>query len=138
MQQIWTNPSYERSFIHSGIVESELSEFLKLRITQDNKTKNIIVFPEMEYNFVFYDSIDGDIKQITGLVTKVYKDQIQVKYITANNYENIDNNLNPPMPTCGCILNPPDISKYNDPKVTFIPIANLVTVDYIINNTESD
>lgn len=138
MKRIWTNPSYERSFIQCANIESELLEFLKLKITRDGESKTIMIFPEMEYNFTFYDSVSGNIKKVIGLVTKVYDDQIKIKYIEDNKCNNSINDNTPPMPTCGCILNPPNIDKYYDPKTIFISIPNLINIDYIINNIKSD
>lgn len=112
----------------------------------------------MEYNFKFYDSVSGDIKTLNALVTKVYEDQIRVKYMAQSTSIEVDNadcskcskencsNRNTfisisrneePMPTCNCILNPPDISKYDEPRIYFIPIQNILNVSYIKNSDEN-
>ena len=147
MQQIWTNPSLERSFIQASITKSELLEYLKVQISQDlNNFKEIMIFPNMEYNFTFYDANFGTLRSLTALVTNVYEDQIKIKYIQNKTNDKLDcskckkdcferpkikRKREKPMPTCNCILNPPDISKYDEPKIYFIPISNLVNVSYI-------
>lgn len=146
MQQIWTNPSLERSFIQTAISKSELLEFLKLETTSNGQSKTIMIFPGIEYNFIFFDATTGDLRTLTGLVTTVYSDQIRIKYV--NKPSNIDcstcdhpcekknkiNKAEPPMPTCNCVLNPPSTEKYDDPKIYFIPLANLVSVSYVKTN----
>lgn len=151
MQQIWTNPSVERSFISLHISKSELLNYLKLTATQENSRSNkeILVFPNMEYQFTFYDADYGTRRSITALVTKVYEDQIKVKYVPSKNtdklhckecrktdcpkkYEPIQEG---PMPTCNCILNPADLSFYEEPVTYFIPIANLINAAYVKNPT---
>ena len=148
MQQIWTNPSLERSFIQTAISKSELLEYLKLETASNGQTKTIMIFPGMEYNFIFFDATTGDLRSLTGLVTTVYSDQIRIKYV--NKPSNIDCNsckhpcekknkiskAEPPMPTCNCVLNPPSTEKYDDPKIYFIPLANLVSVSYVKNDDQ--
>ncbi len=98
----------------------------------------------MEYKFNFLDSTYGIHKIITGLVTNVYKDQIKIKCFdlkkdmvdcnkchNRNNCDKAGSHILPPIPTCNCILNPPDISKYSEPKTYFIPIENIMDVSYI-------
>ena len=41
-----------------------------------------------------------------------------------------------PMPTCNCVLNPPDVSKYNGPTTYFIPVANIMSINYVKFNPE--
>lgn len=97
----------------------------------------------MEYQFTFYDTHYGTIRSVVGLVTNLYDDQIKIKYIEES--DTVDckhcnkncslkpkpNSNQPPLPTCNCILNPPDTSKYNGPKTFFIPIQNIMSVSYI-------
>lgn len=135
MLQIWTNPSVNRSFINMVIDKSELLEYLKL----SSNNKEIFIFPNMEYDFSFYDSNSGILRSLRALVTNVYEDQIKVKHITnagctcsrCSQLCNKKKINEPPMPTCNCILNPPDVSKYNEPETYFISIHNLVSVSYI-------
>lgn len=128
------------------VVKSEINEYLKIVLGGTN-TKEILVFPDMEYKFSFYDATYGVQKIVTGLVMNVYEDQIKIKCVDTrkdtvdcskcrnrNTCEKAKENRNlPPMPTCNCILNPPDTSKYDDPKIYFIPLANLMDVSYIQN-----
>ena len=43
-----------------------------------------------------------------------------------------------PMPTCNCILNPPDVSKYDEPRIYFIHLQNILDVSYIRNNSNGN
>ena len=148
MQQIITNPSKQRSVTSLVINKTELVEYLKITF---NDSSAISIFPNMEYNFIFYNSITGDVDRLTALVTKVYEDQIRVKYSTTStevikdcskcsnsscsnkNKPNISKQA--PMPTCNCVLNPPDTSKYEEPRIYFIPIHNLIDVSYVLNSS---
>ena len=142
MQQIWTNPSLERSFIQINNYKSELLNYLK--ITNTFNSNEILVFENMEYQFSFYDQDTGSINNLKGLVTNLYEDQIKIKYIPnstdcnkcnkrdeCSSINTTTSSNNSPMPTCGCILNPPDTSKYDSPKVYFIPIQNIINISYI-------
>ena len=105
----------------------------------------------MEYQISFYDTSYGIRKILTGLVVDVYEDQIKFKYVKEKNIvdcktcdnRNRCNKLNnnsqsSPMPSCNCILNPPDMSKYDDPKIYFIPISNIMDVSYIKGNNPAE
>lgn len=144
MQQIWTNPSHERSFIQTTITKSTLLDYLKLDTrSDDGKQKTIMIFPDMEYNFIFYDATTGRLQSLRGLVTDAYQDQIKIKYVNRHAWvdcnsckhpcekKNKISKAEPPMPTCNCVLNPPNTEKYDDPKVYFIPLANIVSVSYV-------
>lgn len=141
-----------------------------LKLTQKNSstglTQDIIIFPNLEYSIKFYDANTGTLHSIVCLVEDVYEDQIKVKYLknnttssstastTANcskchnlsckanaNYNTTSATVGTgAMPTCGCILNPPDVSKYEGPVTLFIPIMNIVSVAYVVssNNTENN
>lgn len=91
----------------------------------------------MEYKFSFYDGIYGLHKSVTGLVMNVYEDQIKIKCIDSKkdmaDCDESKNHILPPMPTCNCVLNPPDMSKYDEPDIYFIPIKNIMDVSYITN-----
>ena len=149
MQRVWTNPSLQRSVITPKYIQSHLSEILRIKMTDtDFSTKEVIVFPDMEYNIVFHDATYGTIKSIKGLVTNVYDDQIKVKYIKnqdpictkchSNDKKKKSNKNQPPMPTCNCVLNPADISKYNGPEIFFIPVANILNIEYIVSKDEKE
>lgn len=116
----------------------------------------------MEYKFNFYNPNTGKMHSITALVEDVYEDQIKVKYLKNNTSSNslkpnceacINTNCTSnknydynkalastadAMPSCGCILNPPDVSKYEGPSILFIPIANIVSVSYVISSNNSN
>lgn len=156
MQQIWTNPSVERSFIQLSALDASIVEYMKLKVKESasNTTKEISIFPGFEYFFSFYDAVYGTIHNIKALVVDVFEDQIKVKYKPNKESDTVncalcnkkkDCNKNKkaqkekPMPTCNCILNPPDNSIYDDPIVYFIPIANIVDVRYIsLDNNDDD
>ena len=105
----------------------------------------------MEYKFSFYDSTYGIHKIVTGLVMNVYEDQIKIKCIDSkkdmvdcnkchnkNNCVRERNHILPPMPICNCILNPPDMFKYKDPDIYFIPVQNIMDVSYIQNTNNHE
>ena len=157
MYAIWTNPSLNRSFIGVSNPKAELSEFLKCTIDDGSKTlKTVCIFEGFEYYFEFYDANLGNKRSVTGLVMNVYEDKIKIKcsynredkkkkHIRCNECERKDhctNKNNEPMPTCNCILNPPDRDKYEDPEIIFIPLSNLMSIKYIssdrINHNRED
>lgn len=132
------------------MVKSEICEYLDLSI-QGTNNRNIKIFPGMEYKFSFYDDTYGIKKVVTGLVDKVYNDQVKIVCIDSKKdmvdckyCRNIKcdkatkNHILPPMPTCNCVLNPPDTSKYDSPKIYFIPLSNLMDVTYILNDKPVD
>ena len=128
MQQIWTNPSVERSFIQLSVSNATLNEYMKLNVKNGNSSpKDISTFQGFEYFFSFYDANYGTIRSIKALVTDVYSDQIMVKYKPTKETDKVDcaickkkNECNnngrkipqSPMPTCNCILNPPLNTNY--------------------------
>lgn len=132
MSVIWTNPSIQRSLVQRNIVNSDLLKYAKYTIENDTDKKYVSVFTDMEYKITFYDASYGNIRTVIGLVMDLYDDQIKIKRLphrTRPNPETITNC--PPMPTCNCVLNPPDTSKYNDPEIIFIPSSNILDINYI-------
>lgn len=98
-----------------------------------------MIFPDMEYSFVFYDAERGVKRSVIGMVIDVYSDQIKIKCAK----EEKDNasesqHVLPPMPVCECILNPPDMSKYNDLQIYFIPVANIIDVSYVTSTPQKE
>lgn len=155
MQQIWTNPSVERSFIQLSVTDATLVDYMKLNVKNGNSSpKDISIFQGFEYFFSFYDANYGTIRSIKALVTDVYSDQIKVKYKPSKENDKIDCNIckkrdrcdakrgrkvpQSPMPTCNCILNPPLNTNYDEPIVYFIPVANLIDVKYIGTQNDDD
>lgn len=152
MHQIWTNPSLQRSFIQTTANKSELLNYLKVSFINslEQKCSDVLIFTNMEYDFVFYDANTGKKQSIRALVTDIYEDQIKIKYspkamqkkcLECEKYktcENVNKSNIEPMPTCGCILNPPDVSVYDDVKIYFIPIMNLISVSYVKTNTDNN
>ena len=133
MNQIWSNPSLQRNVNLVKAIKTNLLYCLKLTLTDADSgiSKSTIVFPNMEYDFKFYDPTYMKLYSITGLVEDVYEDQIKVKYIKNNVSSNNDTtSVIDGMPNCNCILNPPDFSKYEGPAIIFIPISNIVNVGY--------
>ena len=111
----------ESEYIQTQLIKSELLEYLKISITSSDlnkSTKTVMVFPDMEYTLSFFD-IGAHAKRIvTGLVTKVYKDQIKIKIARPMdekcNCQANNETTTAPMPNCNCVLNPPDTSKYDE------------------------
>ena len=156
MQNIYTNPSIQRSFIQARVVKTELLNYLKISITDslNTSTKEILVFPNAEYQFTFFDASLGTKRTLTGLVTTVYEDQIRIKYVNIDtgkdtvdcsccgvkDCKNRSNNVEmSPTPLCNCILNPSNtnIQKYDEPKIYFIPIQNILDARYIRNSNDN-
>ena len=99
----------------------------------------------MEYTFTFYDDTYGYRRAVTGLVVDVYEDQIKIKCVKDKDMVDCNkchkrkscgrasDHILAPMPTCNCVLVPPDTSKYDEPTIYFIPLQNIVNVSYIIS-----
>ena len=131
----------ENQYVQTQLIKSELLEYLKISITRNDLNKSIktvMVFPDMEYTISFFDIGANTRRTVTGLVTKVYKDQIKIKTVRPMNEKcNCQTNTettSAPMPNCNCVLNPPDTSKYDEFNILFIPIQNITNVDYVMNN----
>lgn len=153
--QIYSNPSYKRSFTSNtiNISQAKLARMLALPVGD----KVITIIPQFEYWFRFYDPVYGTIRKLKALVDDILdNNQIKVKYIKSENQDFVDcnkckckcqnwiDNYNSrkdrqkPMPTCNCILNPPDMSKYEGPTTLYIPIENLVGVVYVKSEKDKD
>lgn len=130
MHQIWTNPSLQRNVFLANESSSELVKCLK--ITKANKS--ILLMPNFEYSFTYIDPMTGANISIRALAVEFFHDCIKVKCIPnehkcsccCKNERVVDKTVG-----CSCVFNPPDISKYNNPATLFIPIANLINVEYI-------
>ena len=152
-----TNLSVSTSLIQTGISSASVQYFLNLLIESDSGSRKVLVFPNAEYQFTFYDADSLSTVSATGLVLDVSESMIKIKVAperisrynrckcsikTCKRYNVCINGgassiygAEPPMPTCNCILNPPDTdSKYADPTTYYIPIANLLNVKYIAGN----
>lgn len=153
MPQIYSNPSYKRSFTSNtvDISQAKLDTILTLSVGD----KSITIIPQFEYWFQFYDPVYGTIRNLKALVEDILdNNQIKVKYIKSENQDFVDCNKckckcqnwidnskedrQKPMPTCNCILNPPDMSKYEGPITLYIPIENLVNVVYVKSGEDKD
>ena len=145
------NPSYQKSFFQPCKLTSSLNTYLAINSSGYNNNiitdKTVLVFPNMEYEVVYYDAELGSVKSLIGLVMSVCEDSIKIKYSTKensssstqcgqnnfnyNSCNNAKSNNREPMPSCGCILNPPDnSSKYEDIVTTFIPVQNIISISY--------
>lgn len=132
----------ENQYVQTQVISSDLLEYLKISITRtdlNKNTKTVMVFPDMEYTISFFDISAHTRRTVTGLVTKVYKDQIKLKTVRpmdekCNCHSNTETTT--PMPNCNCVLNPPDTSKYDEFNMLFIPIQNIINVDYVMNNNK--
>ena len=143
MHQIWTNPSLERSFIQSDPIAIKNIEHFVVNIA--GSTVHIV--SGFEYAVEYYDTETGLYKSVYGLVQNVWGDQIKMRVnpdslkvdcckCTLNCSMRQNGNkatTSGPMPICKCILNPPDMSKYDDPIDVFIPFANMAKITYITN-----
>ena len=166
MNQIWSNPSLQRNLILANGNNSTLMYCLKLtqKNTSTDATQDIIIFPNLEYSIKFYDANTGFLHSIICLVEDVYEDQIKVKYLKNNANTSTSSNTNcskctntscsananynttnattnttvAGLSNCSCILNPPDVSKYEGPVTLFIPIMNIVSAAYVVTSNTSD
>lgn len=144
-QQIYTNPSMERSFVSNSLKTWEFKNYLNISISSDNISKSILVFPGTEYSIIFYDADLGIRKSITGLILDVYCNQIKVKEkrscncSTCNNKDCCNSCSFSNSKNIGCIYCPPDTSSYEELKTYFIPINNIMGIDYVknINNSSN-
>lgn len=153
------------------VTESKLLSYLNLSLSNYSNTnkKQILVFNNMEYQITYYNPYLGSKQTVTGLVVGVWEDKIKIKYAedktvkvtrdcsTCTNlsctkrtveYNSSSTNSTSSNCTCNCIYNSSNIdtSKYDDPQVFFIPVANILDISYSknnsitssTNNTESD
>ena len=112
-----------------------------------------MLFHDMEYKFTFFDPNTGSVQNIIGLVKAIYENQIKILYTTnsTNNCTNCPrcnecsnsttnkNQISEGMPTCSCVLNPPDYSnKYAAVSSYFIPVSNIIDVSYITYISSND
>ena len=131
MNQIPVNQ--QRSILLRTVSNTELIYCLKL-IQKDRNTdveRTTLIFPQMEYDITFFDPTLSKMYCITALVDDVYEDQIKIKYlkdICHKKDKDIANAYG--MPNCSCVLNPPNLSKYEGPITLFIPITNIVNICY--------
>jgi hypothetical protein len=111
---------------------SDLIYCLKLTVTDSDSGNSIntLIFPDMEYDFTFYDATYMKLYSITGLVEDVYEDQIKIKYIKNTTTTSSNNTIMDGMSNCNCVLHTPDLSRYEGPSTVFIPIANIVNIKY--------
>lgn len=149
-RKIYSNPSHQRSFSSVTLSDVKLSNMLTLHIGG----KNITIVPGFEYKFYFYDEVYGTSRMLKALVLDIINNKIKVKYIQSENEDLLNCNecrnkcgnwtklslekKQKPMPTCNCILNPPDMSKYEGPQTIFIPIENLMSVEYVKSEKDDD
>ena len=143
MNQIWTNPSSIRSHVLTTGIKSSLIECLKLtRLNPCNKNENeLIIIPNFEYKFTYFDDKTGDVRTAIGLVEKVYSDQIKIKQLQSEqsdrdeiDHRNHDHFRSECSKNENCITNSNN-TKYAGPTTLFIPIANITSASCICNTT---
>lgn len=132
-EKIYSNPSSQRSFEQLSIVNSELKNYLKLQVKEGIKqTRDIFIFPGLEYNFTFIDAGYGKTLKKKGLVTGIYRDQIVIKSISNKSTERKKHQCKPiEQNQCNCVFNPPDTSDYDEPITYNIPLCNILMVEYV-------
>lgn len=143
MNQIWTNPSALRSQVITTGIKSSLIECLKLsRVNPDTKQEaELIIFPNVEYQFTYFDDKTGEVCTTIGLVEKVYSDQIKIKQsqFKPNNKNEDDykrHDCHRPESPKNCVIDSNN-TKYTGPTTLFIPVANIVGVSCICNTTDN-
>lgn len=150
---LWTNPSQERSANLINNVSSEISNYARIKISAlvdpGYASKEVLVFPGMEYIIKYYDTKLGVIKNLTGLVEAVHGDSdhvepcIQFKYkdesctVECKSCDRACSNKSSArsIPICNCVLNPPRADKYSTPiKTEYIPIINILDIRFNRDN----
>lgn len=144
MNQIWTNPSALRSQVLTTGIKSSLVECLKLsRLNPDTKKETeLIIFPNVEYQFTYFDDKTGEVCTAIGLVERVYSDQIKIKQYSQSEFNNKDRddyevcNYHKHKSPKNCVIASND-TKYTGPTTLFIPVANIVSASCICNTTDN-
>lgn len=139
MNQIWTNPSAIKSQVITTGIKSSLIECLKLsRSNPDTKkTAELIIFPNVEYKITYFSDETGEVCTITGLVEKVYADQIKVKQ--AVQFKPKKDHYGEPIEEetpRNCVINHLNNPRYTSPTTLFIPVANITSVSCICNTED--
>ena len=147
---LWTNPSQERSTSLINNVTSEISNYIRIKISSlvdlGCASREVLVFPGMEYIIKYHDTKLGIIKNLTGLVEAVYGESegvepcILFKYREDSKFCTEDCKLcnrtcsrkinSKSIPICNCVLNPPKSDKYTNPVVEHIPVRNILDIKY--------
>lgn len=147
---LWTNPSQERSTSLINNVTTELSNYARITISAmvdpSYGSKEVLVFPGMEYIIKYYDTKLGVIKNLVGLVEAVYGENEQVepciwfKYKETNESCTVEckscnracssKNNAKSIPICNCVLNPPKSDKYTTPVTAYIPVRNILDIKF--------
>lgn len=141
MNQIWTNPSALRSQVLTTGIKSSLVECLKLsRLNPDtNKETELIIFPNIEYKFTYFDDKTGEVCTAIGLIEKVYSDQIKIKQSQSKSNDKDEDDYERygcrrPESHKNCVIDGNN-TKYTEPTTLFIPVANIASVSCICNTT---
>lgn len=135
MQNIWTNPSLERSLEKRIISDTKLLNYLNISISDfSNNKREVLVFVNREYNITFYNPIYGTKQSVKGLVQNIWEDKIKIKCLKykkpIRNEDRMKNNN-----TCNCIYSENvNIEKYDDYEIYFIPIQNIMDIKYVNNS----
>lgn len=145
------------------VTESKLLNYLNISLSDfSNNKKEILVFKNMEYMITYYNPLYGSKQTVTALVEGIWEDKIKIKCAEDKTVQvtgdcSICTNMNCTKRTveygsshitksssssncgCNCIYNSSnaDISKYEDPKVYFIPVSNIMDISYAKNNAVS-
>ena len=138
-----TNIGTSKTFLNLQRTESSIVEHMELSIyktTCDNRTlkKTILIFTGYEYKVCYYDLETNCRKTITGLVEELNSQYITMKTLNTSNSstdEDADISVTRGLPSCGCILNKPDESKYNIVTIVNIPISNITDAAYVQGGT---
>ena len=142
-----------KQFIPLNKVSSVLGTYLKVTVGEGGNAKDVFVFPGMEYNIKFYDSVSGSIKSMLALVDMITTDTIKIVYFDTINSSSgrCDKCMNVscamksyhmnlitgspayvkvPYINYGCPMMQSPEDKYRSPSSTRVLIANLIDIDY--------
>lgn len=148
---LWTNPSQERSTDLINNVATDISNYARIKIsalagTNYGSSREVLIFPGMEYTIKYYDTELGVIKNLTGLIEAIYGEKEKVESCIQFKYKEDDKsctleckscnkacsnkNNAKSIPICNCVLNPPRSGKYTSPIIAYIPVRNILDIRF--------
>ena len=148
------------TFVNLLNAESSIVQHVELSLyksTSDNRTlkKTVFIFAGYEYEVTYYDTENNKVNKISGVITdfdveasSIYSQSITMMYWPKEEKDSKCNPCIPPeekpseivqgMPSCDCVLNKPDLSKYQGPETIEIPMNNLLDLNYLGSGKKPD
>lgn len=136
--------------------EADLKEYLEVSLTKQTDTgrhlrKTVLVFPGYEYQICFWDTDNGCVTKVRGLVDAISESTITLKYYNHRPFppippfpphpphpfphkdcesENGIREVTQGIPNCGCVFNKPKTEIYDGPNIAYIPVMNISDINY--------